>query len=701
MIANSFKNELIFLMKKNSSFNELKTFIDGLSKNDCEYLLSDKQRIIILLKRNILKENTKNIEIIKFFNYLLNEKGFNLINENGMLIKGIESLLLNEKVLDIITKKYGEELKLEYSRENPFMLLFEKDIEDLNRLNILNKLEKHLSMLLKENASFIVTNLLNSGRSKAIPWILEREELKDELMDIHIIYMFMLSCFCNGVDHEITKKIKELPNFTTIINKKYGDGGIENSVLISLIKDFDTRNTDINIFEDKKLRFQSLFVELMGLMTNQMGIMDLKGFLPGFILMKDNVMDAINKIDYLAEKNFLVLFNSPDNSCNAAEFANDFEKTLKLFEKQPQMFFDKSEIENSNSTIFRVICNLIKIEEDKKGKKLSDGFKEIFTALLESGYEINFAEKSKFSTPISLIEICSYKKELLRLIIEKRPEVFDSVPILIHSTLNHHDWKSLKFLSSHKNYKPNITNVAGFTPLQSALIAYNQYKDRNKENNNFSDIILSLIQKGEDPLFDTNSVNALSLYIKLYFDKYNKSDVKINFEMESTERLLTKMLNIINKDSDITLPDAVYNFYVHYLLRSNENTEKILNIFDMDKDKQGLLNACLNSVEFLKNYIIIKPNENGVNTSYFSDSFTSEKSLLNVGIFDNLINKYEDILLINKNLFIENINMELIKQFEFLNNYSLFMEKTISKLEKDILMDINRTGLKNTEKRRL
>ena len=42
MIANSFKNELIFLMKKNSSFNELKTFIDGLSKNDCEYLLSDK-----------------------------------------------------------------------------------------------------------------------------------------------------------------------------------------------------------------------------------------------------------------------------------------------------------------------------------------------------------------------------------------------------------------------------------------------------------------------------------------------------------------------------------------------------------------------------------------------------------------------------------------------------------------------------------
>lgn len=701
MIANSFKNELIFLMKKNSSFNELKTFIDGLSKNDCEYLLSDKQRIIILLKRNILKENTKNIEIIKFFNYLLNEKGFNLINENGMLIKGIESLLLNEKVLDIITKKYGEELKLEYSRENPFMLLFEKDIEDLNRLNILNKLEKHLSMLLKENASFIVTNLLNSGRSKAIPWILEREELKDELMDIHIIYMFMLSCFCNGVDHEITKKIKELPNFTTIINKKYGDGGIENSVLISLIKDFDTRNTDINIFEDKKLRFQSLFVELMGLMTNQMGIMDLKGFLPGFILMKDNVMDAINKIDYLAEKNFLVLFNSPDNSCNAAEFANDFEKTLKLFEKQPQMFFDKSEIENSNSTIFRVICNLIKIEEDKKGKKLSDGFKEIFTALLESGYEINFAEKSKFSTPISLIEICSYKKELLRLIIEKRPKVFDSVPILIHSTLNHHDWKSLKFLSSHKNYKPNITNVAGFTPLQSALIAYNQYKDRNKENNNFSDIILSLIQKGEDPLFDTNSVNALSLYIKLYFDKYNKSDVKIDFEMESTERLLTKMLNIINKDSDITLPDAVYNFYVHYLLRSNENTEKILNIFDMDKDKQGLLNACLNSIEFLKNYIIIKPDEKGVNTSYFSDSFTNEKSLLNVGIFDNLINKYEDILLINKNLFIENINMGLIKQFGFLNNYSIFMEKTISKLEKDILMDINRAGLKNTEKRRL
>lgn len=701
MIANSFKNELIFLMKKNSSFNELKTFIDGLSKNDCEYLLSDKQRIIILLKRNILKENTKNIEIIKFFNYLLNEKGFNLINENGMLIKGIESLLLNEKVLDIITKKYGEELKLEYSRENPFMLLFEKDIEDLNRLNILNKLEKHLSMLLKENASFIVTNLLNSGRSKAIPWILEREELKDELMDIHIIYMFMLSCFCNGVDHEITKKIKELPNFTTIINKKYGDGGIENSVLISLIKDFDTRNTDINIFEDKKMRFQSLFVELMGLMTNQMGIMDLKGFLPGFILMKDNVMDAINKIDYLAEKNFLVLFNSPDNSCNAAEFANDFEKTLKLFEKQPQMFFDKSEIENSNSTIFRVICNLIKIEEDKKGKKLSDGFKEIFTALLESGYEINFAEKSKFSTPISLIEICSYKKELLRLIIEKRPKVFDSVPILIHSTLNHHDWKSLKFLSSHKNYKPNITNVAGFTPLQSALIAYNQYKDRNKENNNFSDIILSLIQKGEDPLFDTNSVNALSLYIKLYFDKYNKSDVKIDFEMESTERLLTKMLNIINKDSDITLPDAVYNFYVHYLLRSNENTEKILNIFDMDKDKQGLLNACLNSIEFLKNYIIIKPDEKGVNTSYFSDSFTNEKSLLNVGIFDNLINKYEDILLINKNLFIENINMGLIKQFGFLNNYSIFMEKTISKLEKDILMDINRAGLKNTEKRRL
>lgn len=701
MIANSFKNELIFLMKKNSSFNELKTFIDGLSKNDCEYLLSDKQRIIILLKRNILKENTKNIEIIKFFNYLLNEKGFNLINENGMLIKGIESLLLNEKVLDIITKKYGEELKLEYSRENPFMLLFEKDIEDLNRLNILNKLEKHLSMLLKENASFIVTNLLNSGRSKAIPWILEREELKDELMDIHIIYMFMLSCFCNGVDHEITKKIKELPNFTTIINKKYGDGGIENSVLISLIKDFDTRNTDINIFEDKKLRFQSLFVELMGLMTNQMGIMDLKGFLPGFILMKDNVMDAINKIDYLAEKNFLVLFNSPDNSCNAAEFANDFEKTLKLFEKQPQMFFDKSEIENSNSTIFRVICNLIKIEEDKKGKKLSDGFKEIFTALLESGYEINFAEKSKLSTPISLIEICSYKKELLRLIIEKRPKVFDSVPILIHSTLNHHDWKSLKFLSSHKNYKPNITNVAGFTPLQSALIAYNQYKDRNKENNNFSDIILSLIQKGEDPLFDTNSVNALSLYIKLYFDKYNKSDVKIDFEMESTERLLTKMLNIINKDSDITLPDAVYNFYVHYLLRSNENTEKILNIFDMDKDKQGLLNACLNSIEFLKNYIIIKPDEKGVNTSYFSDSFTNEKSLLNVGIFDNLINKYEDILLINKNLFIENINMGLIKQFGFLNNYSIFMEQTISKLEKDILMDINRAGLKNTEKRRL
>ncbi len=85
--------------------------------------------------------------------------------------------------------------------------------------------------------------------------------------------------------------------------------------LISLIKDFDTRNTDIDIFEDKKQRFQSLFVELMGLMTNQMSIMDIKGFLPGFILMKDNVMDAINKIDYLAEKNFLVLFNSPDNSC--------------------------------------------------------------------------------------------------------------------------------------------------------------------------------------------------------------------------------------------------------------------------------------------------------------------------------------------------------------------------------------------------
>ena len=121
----------------------------------------------------------------------------------------------------------------------------------------------------------------------------------------------------------------------------------------------------------------------------------------------------------------------------------------------------------------------------------------------------------------------------------------------------------------------------------------------------------------------------------------------------------------------------------------------------MDKDKQGLLNACLNSIEFLKNYIIIKPDEKGVNTSYFSDSFTNEKSLLNVGIFDNLINKYEDILLINKNLFIENINMGLIKQFGFLNNYSIFMEKTISKLEKDILMDINRAGLKNTEKRRL
>lgn len=701
MIINSLKNNFSFLIKRNPEFNELKEFIDDLSNEDRQSLLSDKSEVIRLLKNNILKKSTSHTGSIKFLNYILNEKEFNIINENGVLIKGIEPLLLNEKVLDIITKKYGEELKLEYSRGNPFMLLFEKDMEDPNRLNILNKLEKHLSMLLKENASFIVTNLLNGGRSKAIPWILEREELRDELMDIHIIYMFMLSCFCYGVDHEITKKIKELPNFTTIINKKYGDGGIEDSVLISLVKDFDTRNTDIDIFEDKKKRFQSLFVELMELMTNQMGIMDLKGFLPGFILMKDNVMDAINKIDYLAEKNFLVLFNSPDNSCNAAEFANDFEKTLKLFEKQPQIFFDKPEVESSNSTIFRVICNLIKIEEDKKGKKLSDGFKEIFTALLESGYEINFAEKSKFSTAISLIEICSYKKELLRLIIEKRPEVFDSIPVMIHSTLNHHDWKSLKFLSSHKNYKPNIINVAGFTPLQSALIAYNQYKDRNKKNNNFSDMILSLIKKGEDPLFDANNVDALSLYIKLYFDKYNKSDVKIDWEMESTEKLLTKILIIINKDSNITLPDSVYNFYVHYLLRSNENAEKILNIFDMDKDKQGLLNACLNSVEFLKNYIIIKPNENGVNTSYFSDSFTSEKSLLNVGIFDNMINKYEDILLVNKNLFIENINMELIKQFGFLNNYSIFMEKTISKLEKDILMDINRTGLKNTEKRRL
>ena len=701
MIVNNFKNEFDFLIKKNPSFSELKIFIDNLSENDCGKLLSNKTEIIRLLKRNILKDGKKNIESIKFFSYLLNEKEFNLINENGVLIKGIEPLLLNQNILDIITKKYGEELKLEYSRENPFMLLFGKDMKDSDRLDILYKLEKHLSLNLEENASFIVTNLLNGGRSKAIPWILEREELKDELMDIHIIYMFMLSCFCNGVDHEITKKIKELPNFTTIINKKYGDGGIENSVLISLIKDFDTRNTDIDIFEDKKQRFQSLFVELMGLMTNQMSIMDIKGFLPGFILMKDNVMDAINKIDYLAEKNFLVLFNSPDNSCNAAEFANDFEKTLKLFEKQPQMFFDKPEVESSNSTIFRIICNLIKIEEDKKGKKLSDGFKEIFTALLESGYEINFAEKSKFSTAISLIEICSYKKELLRLIIEKRPEVFKSAPIFIHSTFNHHDWKSLKFLSSNKNYKPNIMNVAGFTPLQSALIAYSQYKDRNKENNNFSDIILSLIQKGEDPLFDTNHVDALSLYIKLYFDKYNNSDIKMELDLESTEKLLTNIIKIINEDSDTILPDAVYHFYLHYLMHSGNNNERVLDLFNKEKDQKKLLNAFVNGVDFLKNYVVIKQDKNGTNTSYFSNSFTNEKSLMNLEIFDKLLKKYQDVLLENKEFFVKNINLEVLKGFNFLNNYTKLMEETSAKLEKEILMDINKTGLKNTEKRRL
>ena len=106
-------------------------------------------------------------------------------------------------------------------------------------------------------------------------------------------------------------------------------------------------------------------------------------------------------------------------------------------------------------------------------------------------------------------------------------------------------------------------------------------------------------------------------------------------------------------------------------------------------------------MDFLKNYVVIKQDKNGTNTSYFSNSFTNEKSLMNLEIFDKLLKKYQDVLLENKEFFVKNINLEVLKGFNFLNNYTKLMEETSAKLEKEILMDINKTGLKNTEKRRL
>lgn len=641
----------------------------------------------------------KGAETSELFDFLLNEKGLNFTNKQGYVSAKFKKLLTDLDIMEVLIKKYPSPIKFEIGGINNVASIFnDVNVNEEKREKILSTINTHFPDFLNDSATYLIGNVINRNISKAIPWILNNEILKNDLTHDNIASLYLLSLFCNGTNHNDTKLIESLPTFEYSINKTFQIKNHDENILYFFLHNFDTRSSDIDIFKDKKESFNNVVKKLI-LNNNSEGIFDSKFRMPGFYLMQENVIDANSKLDFLLSSNLKVLCSIPEYKSHCVELANDYSKIKTVFDNDPNIFFERPASEKSNSSICTNILNLIKLdfETKSKSKKLNPECKELFDLLLSSEYPIDFGEKL-IGTNKTLLEIVGYKKELLSLIYEKRPEVFDKNPVFIHTPIMLEDWKMLANLKK-RNYTPNTLDSQDYTPLSLAFMKFLSCEEKNKLK--WHNEINSLLKDGEDPLFETTTrVNPLTLLVDGYFQKQRKEAININSVMKTTKVLLDDIV-IDLKNENKKIPTIVYSFYLNYLMNVPEPDMEDLyeKIITTEEDKKGMILSFLDITEFMRNHIIMEKSK-----SYFSNVFVENKNLKDTSLFNNILDKNKEVLFDNSYDIVKVMekNANIHVGMKFLDNFvDEIIVKTKINLEVNLLNDTITVNSHKIERKRL